>query len=456
MSPLRVLAAIAFELAVLGCDASVGRRQGDGALSRQSDAGTAAPFLGARFLAVQVVDPWQIPRVLDLERKTLDGDLVDIGLASDALSIAFVDSSGRAVTIDVDADGREPWSGRRESCRGGECSNEEVTARRLWSGERSPVGFSLVSEIRGEWGEARALSVDVRGELAAVSLGEVGLAVIDVADPHAPRIVYDWRPPDDGESITDVAFLDARWLLAASWSGGVRSFDLAAADSDVAVIDAAPGSNSDVHTLFVAARRAYAARISPFGGLDILDFRDPTAPSVVAVLELPSCEQLHEVFVEETLLLASCLDDGLVAFDVSDEMAPRLIARWPGEKVHSAQHLGDGLVVATSERLAAPFEVLRLDVERGTFSLLARFSLGTGASTHELECRSGRCWLSYYQEGLLELDLHTPERPRVSRRFPSWNHRAEEFFEGASSAVAAGELLYVADTTRGLLVLERE
>lgn len=454
MKPARAAFALVLELALPGCNDRAASLATHGTDSGIADDG-GSPFAGARFLALQADPLLDPPRVLDLERRTLDGIDVELELNGDTLRVRARDAAGNELAMSVDG-GREPWAGELQSCAARECVTQALNARRLASEDSEARGFSLLGEVRGNWERTKVFSVAVQGATAVVSLEQLGFAVIDVSRPTTPRITYEWRPPDYGERVTDVELLDARWLVVTSTSRGLRVFELVAGAPPVPVVDSFIGVGGESHTLFVDGDRLYLARIGSRGGLDIVDIANPAFPRAVAALALDDCRQVHEAFVRDATLFASCLDDGLVAYDLADETTPRALAHWPGRSVHSAWLLDDTTVLVSSERLEGPLEVLHFDRQERTFEPLAALALGTGASAHEARCQASRCSLTYYQEGVLELDLSDPRAPEVLRQFPTWSRRGNDFFEGASSVVLAGDLAYVADTERGLLILETD
>jgi hypothetical protein len=454
VNTFRVLAALGLGLAPLGCNESP---------NSQPDAGVPRTFPGAEHLAVHASGIFELPRVLDLSKETIDGVPVELEVGDNTLDVAFTDLVGRDVAFHIDGKGTEPWDGEIRWCLGDDCATETLRAQRLWTEDGSTHGFRVLSEVRGDWERARVLAVAARGGVAVVSLGVLGFAVVDVSHPETPRILNEWRPNNDGEAINDVELIGSRWLLAASSDRGLRVFDLGDPAAPLPVFDSLPLGVRNGHTLFVDERRVYVARVGFEGGLDVFDLRDPAAPRVLASLSVDGCREVHEVFARDALLLVSCLDEGLVALalegdlGVDDFGTPRVVARWPGEGVHSALLLDDGqTVLVTSERFAGPLEFLDLDLEKGSFSHLATFSLGIGASTHEVRCRGARCWLCHYQEGFLELDVSVLDEPKVTRRFPSWNLAGKFFFEGASGAMVREGVAYLADTERGLIMLATE
>jgi hypothetical protein len=396
--------------------------------------------------------------VVDLERERVDGTRAEIELDDDELHLTWTDSVGRHVEVWAEPGQADSLRGRLERCRGRRCDEGRVELRPLWSGAERERGYRLLAELDDpSSGGGRVLALDVNDDLVALALGSAGVALVDATDPKDPSVVYREANRDPDEWVNDVLFVEGDYLLVASSSRGLRVLDVSSPDAPFAVVDTFPGPRREVHSLFLDRERLYLSRVGTFGGLDVVDLADPARPRLLRELTVPGCDQVHATFARETTLLLSCLDQGLFAFDLSDAFTLEPIAHDAELGSHSARLQDDGeTLLATSERYEGALRVLHLDRDAGAFNRLATVTLGSAASVHEVSCRGERCTVSHYQEGVFELDLRDPSSPRVGRRFPTWNRAALSFLEGASDAVVVPPRVYVADTTRGLLVLERE
>jgi hypothetical protein len=443
----RVLWALGL-LASLGCSAASPKQDGSPLSTR---------LLERRYYALSTDLPYDPAQVVDVQNARVDGAPADVTIASNELHIARTDAVGRSVEVWATPAGGDALSGRLERCRGSACDHARVELRPLWSGTRRIRGYDLLSELDDDsWSAGRVLALAESDGLVALALGPVGFALVDATDPNALAVVSQVPALDVDEWINDVAILEHRWLLVASSTRGLRILDIADPTAPLPAVDAFPTARTNVHRLFLDGHRLYLSRVGPFGGLDIVDVRDPTRPRSLADLDVPGCDQVHATFARGDTLITSCLDQGLFVFDLSSSFELELVAHDDELGSHSACLLDDGTtLLATSERYEGALRVLRLDRDRKSLDLVTTVATHSAASVHDVSCRGLRCTVSHYQEGVFELDLSTPEAPKRTHQFPTWDQTAGVFLEGASDAVFAPPRVYVADTTRGLLLLER-
>lgn len=415
--------------------------------------------LARRYYALSFDLPLATPAVLDAERSRVDGLEAHVDVDADELRLSWLDAAGRTVEARVAPDDEgDAFTGRIERCREARCDRGRAELRPLWSGDQQISGYHRLAEFDdASWNQGRVLGLAESRARVALALGPVGWALVSVSRPEAPELSYQEATRDLDEWVNDVAMAEQRWLLVASSTRGLRVFDLDAGIEPVPVVDAFPGPRSNVHGLFLDGERLYLSRVGSFGGLDIVDLSEPARPRLLAALDVPDCEQVHATFARGSTLVLSCLDQGTFVFELSDSLELALVAHDDELGSHSAWLLDDGVtLLTTSERYEGALRVLRLDRPRGTLALVSTLTTDSAASAHDVSCSGRRCVVSHYQEGVLELDVTHPETPRRARRFPTWDRAATTFLEGASDAVLVGPRVYVADTTRGLLVLERE
>lgn len=415
-------------------------------------------MLERRYLALSTDLPLDPTVVVDLERKRVDGTRAEIELSDRELHLTRTDSVGRHVEVWALPGQADALRGRLERCRGTRCDEARVELRPLWSGTEREQGFRLLAELDDpSSGAGRVLALDVSDDRVALALGSAGFALVDATDPNDLSVLYREANRDPDEWVNDVLFVEGDYLLVASSSRGLRVLDVSSPDAPFAVVDAFPGPRREVHSLFLDDERLYLSRVGTFGGLDVVDLADPSRPRLLRELTVPGCDQVHATFARDATVLLSCLDQGLFAFESSASSTLEPIAHDAELGSHSAWLQTDGeTVLATSERYEGALRVLRLDRDAGAFTRLATVTQDSAASVHDVTCAGERCTVSHYQEGVFELDLRDPSSPRITRRFPTWNRAAQSFLEGASDAVVVPPRVYVADTTRGLLLLERE
>jgi len=120
-----------------------------------------------------------------------------------------------------------------------------------------------------------AEEVAVQGDYAYVAAAFGDLAVVDISDPDAPRLVTRVILPDEKHGAHDVV-VSGHYAYVAAVNAGLQVIDIAQPTQPVIVgwtptIDAALGVDVRGNYAYVAARKA---------GLVIVDITDPTSPAI--------------------------------------------------------------------------------------------------------------------------------------------------------------------------------
>jgi hypothetical protein len=226
-----------------------------------------------------------------------------------------------------------------------------------------------------------------------------------------------------------------------------------------------PGEPKNTHTLFVDGGKAYIATGGV--GIEIFDLADPRAPARLG--EYSPGTYVHDLYVAGDRAYLDAWEGGLVIVDVSNPASPTEVGRFAdyGEtSSHSnwvTQVGARRIAVHGDEQWGAHVRIV--DVTEGT----AAFSDGIGewqtrpeVSVHNIMAFGDRALLAHYQDGIRVLDLSDPTAPVEVAHFATWPgyHRdyGYSFFEGAVGldVDAARGRIYVADSHRGLLILELE
>jgi hypothetical protein len=184
--------------------------------------------------------------------------------------------------------------------------------------------FTAIAEVRVESFAPTALSflrlpgaanaIALEGDFAYVALGGADLAVVDVANPAAPRLAATAGFPGEG---FDVAVAEGFAYVAAG-SGGLVVLDVATPTAPRVVGSAATAGPA--LGVAVAAGRAYVVDGS---ALRIFDVSDPTAPALLGALALPG--RPRGVDIAGDLAVVAAEAAGVHAVDVSDPAAPTLL-----------------------------------------------------------------------------------------------------------------------------------
>lgn len=339
----------------------------------------------------------------------------------------------------------------------------DVAPTKRIAGESEAMGITLLGELALD---APPMNVRVVGNVAyvVIGIGAGGLRTVSLANPAAPALLGSYVPAEPN-FFNDVKLVD---------TGGRRYAVLAGSPS--AVIDVtAPATPSLVatipvpaHTVFVEGTMAYLVT----GYTDVLhvvDLADPRAPVERAAFEVPGLTTnagFHDLYVEGGFAYLSAYSHGLVVVDVRTPTAPTVVdmtAADPARRYwHSPWRTQVGartFVLNGDEGGGSGLRILEGDPASATFlDTVGEWHLRDDISIHNVMARGATVYLSHYQDGIRVLDISNPATPTPIGYFNSWR---EEMATAAYFSAAIGidldpaqRRIYVADTIRGLLVLE--
>ncbi len=421
-------------------------------------------------------------------------DATHVRVSDDDLIVRWADDTGRVRAADLCARaGDGAIVAHYASCNPadpetnpGACFEGAAGGRALAPlDEPVAAGLALRGEFAGgpgaPWpvgitGDGLSVNVRVVDDVAYVARYHDGLRVVDVADPaamvelaHVP-VTY----PEAAELWNDVKVVDGpggtRYALMASNVDGVVVVDVTV-PAEAAVV-ARFGTELDgevsVHTLFVDGGRAYLANLA---GLEIWDLAAPAAPVRLGGPWQPGGDggYLHDLYVEGDRAYLNFWDLGMIIVDVSSPAALVEVGRFAGygeTTSHSSWVTQVGarrLAVHGDEQYGAHVHIV--DVTEGSVDFgnaLAEWQTRPEVSVHNVMAAGDRAFLAHYQDGVRVLDLSDPTRPREIAHFATWpgydRRYGRSFYEGAVGIdldTGRGRI-YVADSHRGLLVLDLE
>jgi len=224
---------------------------------------------------------------------------------------------------------------------------------------RNPEAPTVVAAI--ELG-SEARRVTVSGDHAYVAV-QGGIQIVDISNPHQPRLVGSYSNPDS---------LPARGLLAHDGFLHVAEF---------------------------------------FNGLTILDVRDPARPTVVA--SLPSGLGSGGLALDGSLLWVEALFGGLSAVDVSDPFHPRwdLVSEIPlpnHNQVDKSMTLQDGIIFCSGAEGLEAIEITNRNhpLAAGSHPLLPGY-------LHGVAVEGDLAYVAAGQRGLLIFRIHRGIRSAV-------------------------------------------
>jgi len=203
--------------------------------------------------------------------------------------------------------------------------------------------------------------------------------------------------------------------------------------------------------------------------LHIYDLADPRAPVRRTAFLVPDLAQgvgFHDLYVAGGIAYLSAYSLGLVVVDCRVPTAPVVTGKTDADPMRRYWHspwlaqVGSRAIIANGDE--GPGSGLRLldgDPASPTYlDTLGEWHLRDDISIHNLMARGSIVYLSHYQDGIRVLDISNPPTPTVIAYYNTW---IEESAIAAYYSAAIGidieparRRIYVADTLRGLLVLE--
>ena len=351
-------------------------------------------------------------------------------------------------------------------------------------------GLRLIREWNGPaaapWPTERGLGLtyNVRhhGTVAYLARAHDGLRIVDLSDPASPADLGHAPPlyPEVGEFYNDVKLTEADgalYAIMASSARGVVIIDVSDPARPVEVATVPETSPQypyvGVHTVFTEAERVYATNLS-HGGIDIFHVLDPTRPRLLGRYVQPDAWEVggyaHDLYARAGRVYISYWSRGMVVIDsAADPANPTLEGLFDDYDPRTSHSPwvtdvgGREIAVVGDEGYGAHLRVV--DAEPGSdtrWDEIGAYATRPQVSVHNIMTAGETALVTYYQDGLRLLDLADPAAPREVAHFHSWPGPAPgygaAFYEGAIGVDhdAARDLILLADTHRGLLILERE
>jgi hypothetical protein len=341
-----------------------------------------------------------------------------------------------------------------------------ATGKRFAPKDALARGLELVGELGPATGTPIfGLNLVVDGNYAYV-VGLTGLDVVDVSNPSAPALVghIDGRLND----VRIVHGMTSTVAFASSEGGDDRTWIIdvttPTAPNLVSVIDEYSHS---LQTRTVGdATELYLANYSE--AIPRFDVTNPLTPVRTGTIILPgeTVSGVHDLTVYGSRIYANNTDAGFVAVDVSGgidnpvELGRTKVgyshASWAGTIGGREIVLhGDEGMTGTSA-LGAYMRVLDGDPASSTFfGELAQYRTRPEVGIHNIEVHGTRAYIAYYQDGVRIVDLADPTHPVEVAHYNTWDDKTAYggAFEGTVGVRKVGDLIYVADDLRGLIIL---
>lgn len=347
---------------------------------------------------------------------------------------------------------------------------KDLTGTPFGPKDEPAAGLELVGEqvLRGpaEFPEnfIVAYNVVVDGNHAYL-VGPGGLDVVDVSDPTAPVAVGYF-----GGAWNDVRVVRTatqKFAIVAPLDGE-ETIVVDVTDPALPVpVHAIPEFSHSVQVQTVGA--ATHLYLATYGStVPRYDVTNPLVPVRLGEAAIPGEPSgVHDLTVDGNRIYANYTDLGFVAFDVTAGLgAPVELGRMESSYSHASYvgtttsgrrvilH-GDEGMTGTPDG-AAFLRILEGDPASPKYMTeIARYASRSQVGIHNIELHGNRVYLSYYQDGIRIVDIATPEQPTEVAHYNTWDPETAlgNAFEGAVGIRRVNGLIYVADFSRGLIIL---
>ncbi len=320
-------------------------------------------------------------------------------------------------------------------------------------------GLELVGELGALMITAYNVAVD--GTHAYV-VGPTGLDAIDVADPSQPMIV----------GHVDGDFNDVKLVRGA---GKVVAYTAPSSSRELTgIVDVTvPGAPIFIgrvpeysHSVFVTASppRLYLATYT--ATVPVYDLALPLTPVRLGGVPIIGTVDtgIHDIHVQGNVIYADKTTDGVVAVDVTTGLTtPVELGRLMTSYSHAtwAGTAGGRQIIIHGDEGMTPeggafLRVLDADRASPTFMKeIGRYQSRAEVGIHNMQLVGDRAYIAYYQDGVRVLDLSDPTQPREIAHYNTWDNATASGlpFEGALGITVVNDLIYVADSLRGLIIL---
>ena len=377
----------------------------------------------------------------------------------------------------VDGDGN--LVGRGVRCYFGDfgenCNEQAITVKPFGRvpGEAEADGIELVSEFNGPadnpWPDDFTANVAIHGDVAYVARGGDALHIVDVSDPAHPSELSSY--PAQSDNFNDLAVIEANgkvYLLLASQVIGAITLDVTDPSNPIEVNHFTIPNGSGVHRLYVdhstTPLRAFLAD-GAAPTMAVYDVSDPTNPTLITTWDTPDPNfGVHAVFAKGSRAYVNATVGGMYVVDLDAAGGPAAVGHYIGPDPYSHASMpvdvgGRKIVLHSDEGFDAHIEVLDDDpASQSYMTKIGEFQLRREVSVHNYRVIGNTAYVAHYQDGVRLLDLSDPTNPTQIAYYNTWDPDSAPgaLLEGAVDLEVSGDLIYLADTPRGLLILRRK
>ena len=251
-----------------------------------------------------------------------------------------------------------------------------------------------------------------------------GTYIIDVTDP-ANLIQSDYIPHRQTDAIWHEYKTFGNYLYIISDDGGNNSLqiaDLSTLPDSANVIYDSNSIFTHSHTLFIDGSKLYVASVSStgnFSSMNVYSLANPALPSLLRRLDddFPAIGSVHDMFVSNDTVYASCGYDGLYIFHY-DEILNQFVnlgslTNFPTSRYNHSSDLSPNhqiLYMCDEVPDGMPFSIVDVsDISNPT--VLSTMSTNPGCTPHNPYVEGDLLYMAAYQDGLYVYDISVPSSP---------------------------------------------
>lgn len=298
---------------------------------------------------------------------------------------------------------------------------------------QSPI--KLVGQLDPLEGDIRYSDIWGEGNFAYLgSFNGNGVMIADISNPAAPRMVGHYNPAEGGR-FQDVMVINGIGYFSSENRGGVHIVDVRNPASPVLLSQVTPDKSGfvNVHELFVADGVLYEAD-SRTTVVKVFDVRDPRNPIFVRDIQTTDTRFIHAIICVNGRLFTSGWSGKTDIYDVRNVLAatPPLLGSFDsGTSSHASWPSNDGKLLA-SARETSGGDVRLFDISNPAspvqLAAISAQSLGLEAfSAHNPYIVGNLLIVSWYQAGLVVVDISDPRQPRLLGNYDTYAGQASGF-----------------------------
>ncbi|MGH9834222.1 MAG: choice-of-anchor B family protein [Blastocatellia bacterium] len=289
------------------------------------------------------------------------------------------------------------------------------------------VAVRLLGQLDPFEGEIRYGDVWGEGHYAYLaSFNGTGVMIFDISDPANPKLAGHYNPSEGGR-FQDVVVVNGIGYFSSENRGGLHIVDVRNPANPVLLsqINEDKRGFPNVHEIFLAEGILYEAD-SRTNRVKVFDVRDPRAPVFVRDIDTND-PRVHAAIVNNGRLFTSGLGGKTDIYDVRrvlTEQPAHLGTVDSGTGSHSTWVSNDGKILAVA-RETSNGDVRVFDISNPASPTLASTitaqSLGIDAfSPHNPYIVGNLLFVSWYQAGLIILDITNPSQPRLAGSYDTY------------------------------------